>query len=170
MEDPDTWVCLDSGNRFWTNGEYLLWWIKDNPVPVPLATTALPPFTSDNPGALGDPDTRVLLGADDIDTRLRQGMRLTAGWWLDCERTAGMELSGFFLARRSVTRSVASDGSPDSAVIGVPFFDVTGATTLTGQPGEAFRVLSLGGVSAGRSSAAIPGQSSGKTHYQLPMR
>src|SRR5579864_5362585 len=51
----------DWDNRFYANAEYLLWWFKDSPVPVPLLTT------TSNPDAmpvavLNDPNSTVLLG------------------------------------------------------------------------------------------------------------
>src|ERR1700730_16154263 len=42
--------CARNGNRFYARAEYLLWWLKDAPLPPSLVTTG--PVT-DNPGALG---------------------------------------------------------------------------------------------------------------------
>src|SRR5262245_9985124 len=59
--------CCDSccGPRLWVSAEYLLWWIKDGPFPVPLATTGS--ATDPTPGALGQPGTTVLFGGSNVD-------------------------------------------------------------------------------------------------------
>ena len=52
--------------RVWGSAEYLLWWTKVSPVPVPLVTSASPDaFTS---GAIGQPGTAVLLGGTNVAT------------------------------------------------------------------------------------------------------
>ncbi|HEV3262427.1 MAG TPA: hypothetical protein VG013_36585, partial [Gemmataceae bacterium] len=55
------------GRRFRVDSEYLLWWFKHSPVPVPLVTSAAP--ADANPGALGQPGTQLLLGGTDVDTQ-----------------------------------------------------------------------------------------------------
>src|SRR4051794_4424735 len=44
----------------WINAEYLLWWVRRSPLPVPVAT--LGDVSDKVPGALDQPGTRVLLG------------------------------------------------------------------------------------------------------------
>src|SRR5437868_5553269 len=44
--------CGARGETFWVTAEYLLWWIKDSPLPVPLVST----------GVIGEPGTAVSLG------------------------------------------------------------------------------------------------------------
>src|SRR5262245_637140 len=43
----------------WGSAEYLLWWVKDQPLGVPLVTTGTPTGL----GNLASPDTAVLFGA-----------------------------------------------------------------------------------------------------------
>jgi len=113
----------DSGNfptqasspvpSFWVNSEYLLWWIKDGPLPVPLLTTGNP--NDSVPGALGQPGTQTLLGGGNgLGYGTFSGLRVSAGGWLDANRTFGVEGSGFLLEQRSNTTSASSDatGSP----------------------------------------------------------
>src|SRR5947209_3363321 len=54
-----------SDSRLWANADYLLWWIRKGPLPVPLVTTG-----SENdalPGVPGQPGTRVLFGGSGTD-------------------------------------------------------------------------------------------------------
>jgi hypothetical protein len=112
------------GPRLYGSAEYLLWWIKDGPMPAPLATAGLDPANPDT-GILGAPGTRVLFGGNDIDYGTFSGMRGTIGYWLDDCRTLGVELSGFLLERQSVVFGAQSNpqGFP---VLGMPFVNVDG--------------------------------------------
>jgi hypothetical protein len=109
-------------NRFWASGEYLLWWIKSNPVPVPLATTGS--VTDPIPGAIGQPHTQVLLGDADVNGGQRSGGRITVGAWLDRNQTFGIEGTFLFLANQAVTRQVSTSGAPGSLDLFVPFLQV----------------------------------------------
>jgi Putative beta barrel porin-7 (BBP7) len=111
---------------FWVSGEYLLWWIKDSQVPA-LITTGVPGATT-APGVLGQPGTRVLFGGSDVDNQVREGGRVSGGFWLDNCQTFGIEGSYFFLGSRSVRFNDASSGALGSAMISRPFFDVLSAT------------------------------------------
>src|SRR5262245_8058238 len=79
--------------HLWFSAEYLIWWLKDGPMPVPVLTSA-DPFDV-NPGALGQPGTHVLLGGTDVDNRTRNGGRFNLGYWFDDCQTIGMEGSYF---------------------------------------------------------------------------
>ena len=107
------WDANVTAPTFWGSMEYLLWTIKDGPLPVPLVTTGNPadPVSA---GALGRPGTVVLFGGSGLDYRTFSGMRVTVGSWLDDEQTIGVEASGFLLERRSVNFAARSDanGSP----------------------------------------------------------
>lgn len=110
------------GNRWYFGAEYLVWWFKDSPVPVPLLTTTSDP-TAMPVATITDPNTSVLLGNQDFSTGAHQGARFTAGGWIDDRRQVGIEGGYFFLASHSTVRSFASNGQPDAAVLAVPFFD-----------------------------------------------
>ncbi len=102
--------------RSWGRVEYLLWWIKDSRIP-PLITSSLRPSPR-----LDSPDTIVLVG-DHIGNQDRSGARFTFGVALDPDQVIGVEGSYFVLATRTTTLSAGSTGLPDSAAIGLPFFD-----------------------------------------------
>jgi hypothetical protein len=153
-------VCLipgkvtdKGGPLLYASGEYLLWWIRDSRAPA-LATTGQfhlnppgtnPPFTGGG-GRLGQPDTVVLFGGDDIDNEERSGGRFALGGFLPCSKL-GWELGGFFLGRRSVNFEAASS----TALIARPFFNV-----LTGR--EDVQATALPGVSSGALSVHLPSQ------------
>jgi hypothetical protein len=121
--------------RLYVKGEYLLWWTKDAPAPVPLVST----------GLIGAPGTRILLGGEDVDTAERQGARFTVGGWLTSDFTWGAEARYFFLPTTSATRSVSSSGASGSPTLLIPFFDVT-------IPGESSTFLSLPGSFSGTAT------------------
>jgi hypothetical protein len=107
--------------RFYFIGEYLLWWFKQDKVPV-LVTTSTNPF--DN-GILGRPTTQVLFGGDGIGGDARSGFRFTAGYWFDCCcdcccKEEGIEFRGFYFAPHSTNFNVNSSEFP---LIARPFFN-----------------------------------------------
>jgi hypothetical protein len=108
--------------RFWARAEYLSWWVKDAPLPVPVVTTGDPRVgfdpnlvnTVNTAGAIGQRGTQVLFGGDNINSRAFSGLRLTLGGWADVEKLLGLEGSGFALERRTSSFTAASDrtGNP----------------------------------------------------------
>src|SRR5437879_3605898 len=83
--------------RFWARGEYLLWWVKNAPLPVPLVTTGDPNTGLragvNIAGAIGQPGTQVLVGNNSENLGAFSGMRFTLGGWLDNEQRLGIEAS-----------------------------------------------------------------------------
>jgi hypothetical protein len=111
--------------RLWFGGEYLLWWLKSAPEPVPFITTFPINTTSATPGAIGQPDTQILLGGSDLDTQARQGGRFTVGGWINRNCTLGVEANYFFIANQGTTQSINSGGDPTAPIFAVPFIDAT---------------------------------------------
>jgi hypothetical protein len=132
--------------RFWANGEYLYWWIKDAPVPVPLLTSSAP----DDAGILGRPSTRVVLGGDRLDTDERSGGRFSAGFWLDQERRAGLEGTYLFLGSRAVNHFASVPGDRQDLVIAVPFQETGPAA-----PGESSALVSFPSAFSGAADLRI---------------
>ena len=83
--------------HWWWSADYLLYYSKSQPLPIPLITTSAP---SDR-GLLGRPSTLVLLGNEDISYNPFSGFRVTAGFFGDADRRYGFEASGFWLEERS---------------------------------------------------------------------
>src|SRR5262249_53212844 len=129
---------------FWFDAEYLLWWTKNGPLPVPLVTTS---STADM-GILGGNTTRVLFGGSDLDYHASSGARLTVGGMFNCNATLGAEVSGMFVGR-SLNFSTASTltGTP---VLARPFLNaLTGeeSAQLVASPGTL-----IGGITIHSSS------------------
>jgi len=106
-----------NGFRIWGSADYLLWWVKNAPMPVPLVTTGDPnvgfPLVN-SAGALGQPSTRVLFGNSDVNFGTFSGMSFTLGGWFDTDHILGIEGSGFLLEKRSNQFGASSDslGNP----------------------------------------------------------
>lgn len=128
--------------RVYASGEYLLWWIQGQSVPV-LATTSAP---SDF-GVLGAPTTQILFGGNQINgSSPFSGGRFTVGYWFGCDQSKALEFTGFFLGPRSAGFSTNSSMNP---VIGRPFIEVN-----NGQ--ETAQLTALPNVSAGILNIAAP--------------
>jgi hypothetical protein len=108
--------------RSWARVEYLLWWVKNAPLPVPVVTTGDPNVgfdpnhvnTVNTAGAIDQRGTQVLFGDNSINFPAFSGMRLTLDHWVDEDGFFGVEGSGFVLERRTKRFAVASDkaGNP----------------------------------------------------------
>lgn len=103
--------CGGCGPRMWFGADYLLWWVKNGPLPTPLVTTGPAGAGAAFPdaGAIGTPGTAVLLGGADIDYGELHGARLTVGAAL--RGNVGVEVSGFFLGRTTYNADLASSAT-----------------------------------------------------------
>jgi hypothetical protein len=117
---------------FWAKAEYLLWWTKDAPQPLPLVTYG--PLTSAHDG--------IVMGGKDVDFGPRNGGRGEFGFWFTPDHMWGAEIGGFWLPKVTDNRSVASPGTVGSPHLVVPFFD-------TNRNNLSFTDLSLPGAFAG---------------------
>jgi hypothetical protein len=93
----------------------MLWKIKNGPLAVPLATTSSPASL----GVLTAPDTTVILGEKSLDYHNFSSGRWTAGI-SGPEEVLGLEISGFFLEKRSVDLFPASSDATGSPLIARP--------------------------------------------------
>ncbi|MCS6852972.1 MAG: BBP7 family outer membrane beta-barrel protein [Gemmataceae bacterium] len=150
MEQP---VVTDSGPSTWpkptawATGEYLVWGVKEAPVPVPLVSagnvfTLGPSSTS---GVVGLPGTQVLIGGRDLDFDPFSGARFTLGTWLGQSQVWGIDGNYFFLADRAARQLAASPGLPP---LSIPFFnallnaeDSTGLAVPSGPNGSGYNGL-----------------------------
>jgi hypothetical protein len=97
------------GNRWYGSFEYLLWFVRGQPLP-PLVTTG--PVTDNPPGALGQPGTTVLFGGTNTNFNPLSGGRLLLGYWFGPNHCLGIEAGGFGLSQGVSRFSAASGGSP----------------------------------------------------------
>lgn len=105
---------------FWVGADFLLWWIRNGPLPIALLTS-----TNDPAGipSQGRPGTMVLFGGGStrgLDFGTFPGGRITMGGWIDPDRLLGLEASGFVLQSQSLSFSAFSPGI-GPPVIGIPF-------------------------------------------------
>jgi hypothetical protein len=128
-------------NQFviWGSAEYLAWWVKNQPLAVPLVTTG----DTATFGALGSPATTVLFGSSDIDYHTFSGGRFTIGigrGW-DGDDNWGIESTGFFLEKRPAN-FVASSAENGIPVLARPFVNAINGT-------ESVLLVSAPNVAAG---------------------
>jgi Putative beta barrel porin-7 (BBP7) len=126
----------------WVEGEYLLWWMKPVCLKVPVLTSGSP--TDAVPGALGQPNTNLLLGESKFEYSGASGFRPTAGFWLTSDQFLAVEVGGFWLDDVSATKSYLAAGgaptyipfqTPTNAQSALPFTlpgVVNGAISATG--------------------------------------
>jgi hypothetical protein len=131
----------NSGSRLWATGEYLLWWIKDFPLPAPLVTTGSANLVAGG-GVLNRPSTVVLFGGSPLEVPELSGGRVAAGYWLDDEHIFGIEGTFFFLAERSAANFRASSDLTGTPVLTSPVID-----TMTGS--ESGSLIAFPGAFAG---------------------
>lgn len=127
---PPIWTPAPE-THFYGGAEYLMWWVKDAPLSVPLVSAG--PVATTHHGLLGIPakngaDSTVLYGAPHSpaqggnDSQRFQGFsgtRLTLGYSFGNEHRFGLEASGFALQQQSVGYGARGDetGNP---VAGIP--------------------------------------------------
>jgi hypothetical protein len=152
LAQAEDWVLVEAPpapERFWVNGEALLWWMKSANLP-PLVTASPPGTPRADVGVLGTPGTTVEFGGSPVNGDLRLGGRITAGLWLDCDQTFGVE--GYFFQLADQTQRFTG-GTP--ANVGRPFID-----TKTGLPNAelvSFPGFLNGNLQASASSGSLIG-------------
>jgi len=131
-------------NRFWIDTDYLLWWTKNGPLPVPLLTTG--PASAPIIGGLTQPGTTVLFGGSSQNYGMSNGLRVDTGIWLDSERDWGLNSSFFILEQRARVFQSNSNAS-GRPVLAQPLID-----PATGQ--EFTEVIALPGLISGSAVIA----------------
>jgi hypothetical protein len=104
--------------KWWLTGDYLLWWVKDGPLPVALVTTS-PPTSS---GVLGAPGTGTVLGNTGFGYGALSGGRIEGGTWLNECHTLGVE-AGFFWLGQGTTSFAAVSNAAGTPLLARPFFN-----------------------------------------------
>ena len=111
--DPNGWLTIDS----------LIWWSKNQPLPVPLITTG-PASQGANAGALGTPGTVSL--NQPLNYGASGGIWLTVGGWFTASHVWGLEGDLFTLGQQSTgfgafDRSGNGNLILNEPVVGAPF-------------------------------------------------
>jgi hypothetical protein len=133
-------------NRFHADFEYLLWILPRQPVPVLFTTGAVGDLV---PGALGQPNTKVLLDAVPDGSFKFNGGQVAFGYDLDCEGDCSIQASFFILEHRSAVLQASSSGAANSTLIARPFFNIV-ANTQDADP------VSFPSVQSGVAQVALP--------------
>jgi Putative beta barrel porin-7 (BBP7) len=128
-------VCSTSFT-VWARAEYLLYWVKNTPMPVSLVTGSDPT----NP-------TQELLNSD-RSFGACSGMRFGMGTWFDGSNSLGMETSFFLLQRRTTTFNAASDGN------GTPTLQFPFINQSPGAVGDSLMPITYPGIFAGGVTVA----------------
>jgi hypothetical protein len=119
-------LCDRASNpAFWVGVDALIWWIKNQPLPIPVITTG-PASHGDNAGALGQIGTVSLTTQPSFDDV--GGVRLFAGGWFDPAHTIGLEGSVFWLDEQHAGFGVFDHSGKGQLVINEP---VAGAPFIT---------------------------------------
>ncbi len=120
--------------RFYGDLEYVLTWFDDRS-PPPLAGNAPPVRIQVFP----PPPPNVLYGGTPTDFGGIDGLRATAGYWLDCQQNLGVEATGFLTERTGTGFAAVHDGAANNPVVLgriVPTFVGPQLGPLVGVPGE----------------------------------
>jgi hypothetical protein len=118
-------------DRLFGSVEFLQWWDKGRGVPPLVTTDAVGtainngapnfvPISLTNPAAGVSPDSRLLFGDRRIGGGLQAGVRLTAGLWLDDERSRSVGIRAFGTNGFSLNQTFTSDGTQP---LGLTFFN-----------------------------------------------
>lgn len=132
--------------RVWFTPEAILWWTKGSPVPLPLVTRGS--LDDDLPGAIGQPNTSVVLGNQNVGLPGRWGGRFTFGFSVNPEQTWAVEGTYFFLPDICQSQGVSSTGSPHSGLLTFPFYNPVNST-------EDSSAIALPGSFAGRARMTV---------------
>ncbi len=120
MVDPK--IGCGPGSRFWVDAQYLLWWNNGQSIP-PLVTTSPAGTPSENAGVLGEPNTQILYGNQDILTKAMHGGRVRSGIWLDQNNMLGIQ-SEFFGFGTQNTQFFSESNANGSPILARPFFNI----------------------------------------------
>src|SRR5438094_9128045 len=96
----------DAPGRLWCFADYLSGWMQPAHLP-PLVTTSPAGTARPSAGVLGLPTTSVLFDGN-VNSDVRSGLRVGAGYWLDSERTFGVDVGFSVLESQATIFSVSS--------------------------------------------------------------
>lgn len=90
------------GPQMYSELDYLIWWVSKNELTeVTLSLVTQGQWSDPLPGALAQPNTKLVGPYPGFDYGAFKGGKLILGAWLDAEQTVGLEFSGVLLEQRS---------------------------------------------------------------------
>lgn len=90
--------------HFWFRSEYLVWWVKDQPLPAALVIGPFDTLTITDLVKGGIYKKPINIGGDQTAPP-RHGGRFSAGYWLDRDQIFGVEANYFFTGQQSINES-----------------------------------------------------------------
>lgn len=136
----------------------LFWHISNAPQGIPLVTVG--PVVPNLAPVLNTPGTKVVLGGKDIEGSWHAGARYTLSIQ-DNSANMESEVSYFYLHKRTRSKIISSDGSPNSAFLAIPFINA-----LTDE--ESSTRLALPGRFAGKADLTLKNQMEGAEFNIMP--
>src|SRR5260370_27094553 len=133
-----------AGPRFWITNDYLLWWVKPGPQPLPLVTTG-----PTAPVDFSTPGNTVLYGPATFNYGLFSGYRLTLGGWLDADQRFRVQGRALLLDQTTTT-GFSIGNVPSPTLFAVPFFDLATGTESSFLTNSAIRTGSVAVNSSNR--------------------
>lgn len=121
-------------SQVWASFGYARWTMRDGPFAYPLATTSVPQGASNNPGAIGDPNTVILFGDQPLDFGGFNGLTINGGVWFNDNHTTGVGFGLTSFGTKSFNSFYDSNTNGGSAIYR-PFYDAQ-------NPGSAAFVVS----------------------------
>jgi hypothetical protein len=109
-------ALLSGPNRLELRADLLLWWVKSSAAPA-LLTTSSPEFN----GILGQGDTRVIYGNDQLASSLHTGGRFGTTYWLDDCKHWGLDGNIWFLGRNGKEFNTDTNQYP---LLARPFYNL----------------------------------------------
>lgn len=131
------------GTSMWLYAEYLLVWLRTGNMPELIGTIPAG-LANTNPLPAGAINPIFIAPGSNLSYGVQNGLKATAGLWLNPEGTFGLEGSYLILQRDVKHKQFASSGSP---VLGQLYFDpVTGRQTIleSARPGPGARTAQVG--------------------------
>jgi hypothetical protein len=106
------------GPQCWVGVDYLLYWTRHAPLPIPIATVG----PAAGFGIIGTPGVQTILGSDEFNFHTFSGVRVSGGWWITENQTAGLEASLFVLPKK-ILDSPTIVGTDILPTLARPFVD-----------------------------------------------
>jgi hypothetical protein len=119
------WKDVHAGYRIWIKPDWINYRTKGQDLP-PLVTTSPVGTPQTEAGVLGEPDTSILFGNQEVDEDRRNGGRIDFGYWLVDGEFVGVSGHYFILEEDSTTfseSSVFSEGPTADRILARPFFN-----------------------------------------------
>lgn len=128
--------CCDSAvARNFARIEYLMWWGRGRSLP-PLVTSSFAGTPQPQAGVLGEPNTTIQYGGNDVGNDWRSGLRLTVGRVLD--QNGEWMVVGRLLGLNDSSDEYHATSAAGDPILARPFFNVLLAqedALLVGYPG-----------------------------------